>query len=168
MTGVRIATLKEKPAAMRRRPVQSRAYASSQALQEAFVRVLTEEGFEKTTVREVTAVAGVGIGTSYDYFGNMDALAALCIHRRMKALALAARSVAAGQADRRLVAIAHVVADTDALSHTGELKTWVALFRLERQISTPKAFPKQYAAHVEMWRFALAPGPPPPARGRGG
>jgi hypothetical protein len=26
------------------------------------------------------------------YFGNMDALAALCIHRRMKALALAARS----------------------------------------------------------------------------
>ena len=86
---------------MRRRPVQSRAYASSQALQEAFVRVLIEEGFEKTTVREVTAVAGVGIGTFYDYFGNMDALAALCIHRRMKALALAARSVAAEQADTR-------------------------------------------------------------------
>jgi AcrR family transcriptional regulator len=59
---------------MRRRPMQSRAYASSQALQEAFVRVLIEEGFEKTTVREVTAVAGVGIGTFYDYFGNMDAL----------------------------------------------------------------------------------------------
>ena len=55
-TGVRIAALKEKPAAMRRRPVQSRAYASSQALQEAFVRVLIEDGFEKTTVREVTAV----------------------------------------------------------------------------------------------------------------
>src|SRR4030081_4140458 len=92
MRGVRIAASKEKPAAMRRRPVQSRAYASSQALQEAFVRVLSEDGFERTTVREVTAVAGVGIGTFYDYFGNMDALAALCIHRRMKALALAARS----------------------------------------------------------------------------
>src|SRR6266404_1092518 len=149
-TGVRIAALKEKPAAMRRRPVQSRAYASSQALQEAFVRVLIEQGFDKTTIREVTAVAGVGIGTFYDYFGNMDALAALCIHRRMKALGLAARSVAAEQADRRLLAIAHGVADTYALSITGELKTWVALFRLERQISTPKAFHKQYAAHVEI------------------
>jgi len=163
MRGVRIPASKEKPAAMRRRPVQSRAYASSQALQEAFVRVLIEEGFEKTTVREVTAVAGVGIGTFYDYFGNMDALAALCIHRRMKALALAARSVAAEQADRRLLAIAHGVADTYALSITGELKIWVALFRLERQISTPKAFHKQYAAHVEMWRSALARAADPPA-----
>ncbi len=162
-TGVRIAALKEKPAAMRRRPVQSRAYASSQALQEAFVRVLIEQGFDKTTIREVTAVAGVGIGTFYDYFGNMDALAALCIHRRMKALALAARSVAAEQADRRLLAIAHGVAGTYALSITGELKTWVALFRLERQISTPKAFHKQYAAHVEMWRSALARAADPPA-----
>src|ERR1700716_2105416 len=168
MRGVRIAASKEKPAAMRRRPVQSRAYASSQALQEAFVRVLIEEGFEKTTVREVTAVAGVGIGTFYDYFGNMDALAALCIHRRIKALASAARSVAAEQADRRLLAIARSVADTYALSITRELKTWVALFRLERQISTPKAFHKQYAAHVEMWRSALAPAGDPPGRGRGG
>src|SRR5258707_4692665 len=148
MTGVRIAALKEKPAAMRRRPVQSRAYASSQALQEAFVRVLTEEGFEKATVREVTAVAGVGIGTFYDYFGNMDALAALCIHRRMKALALAASSVAAEQADRRLLAIAHGVADTYALSITRELKTWVALFPLERQDSAPEAFYQQYCAHL--------------------
>jgi hypothetical protein len=65
MTGVRIAESKEKPAAVRRRPVQSRAYASSQALQEAFVRVLMEEGFEKTTVREVTAVAGVGTIDAY-------------------------------------------------------------------------------------------------------
>jgi hypothetical protein len=53
MRGVRIPASKEKPAAMRRRPVQSRAYASSQALQEAFVRVLIEEGFEKTTVLEM-------------------------------------------------------------------------------------------------------------------
>lgn len=162
MRGVRIPASKEKPPAMRRRPVQSRAYASSQALQEAFVRVLIEEGFEKTTVREVTAVAGVGIGTFYD-FGNMDALAALCIHRRMKALASAARSVAAEQADRPLLASAHGVADAYALSITGELKTWVALFRLERQISTPKAFHKQYAAHVEMWRSALAQAADPPA-----
>src|SRR5260370_34306802 len=113
MRGVRIAALKEKPAAMRRRPVQSRAYASSQALQEAFVRVLMEEGFEKTTVREVTAVGGGGIRTFYDYFGDMDGLAELCIHLRMKAFALAARSGAAEQTDRRVLAISPVAAETD-------------------------------------------------------
>src|SRR5258708_38425430 len=80
MRGVRIAALKEKPAAMRRRPVQSRAYASSQALQEAFVRVLMEEGFEKTTVREVTAGGGGGNRAVYHFFRNIDAPAALCIH----------------------------------------------------------------------------------------
>src|SRR5258708_29766339 len=106
MRGVRIAASKEKPAAMRRRPVQSRAYASSQALQEAFVRVLIEDGFEKTTVREVTAVARGGIGAFYDYFGDMDALAAPGIQPPIKGFAFAARSVAAGQADKRLLALA--------------------------------------------------------------
>jgi hypothetical protein len=62
----------------------------------------------------------------------------------MKALASAARSVAAEQADRPPLAIAHGVADTYALSITAELKTWVALFRLERQISTPKALPQDF------------------------
>src|SRR5258708_12910434 len=80
MRGVRIAALKEKPAAMRSRPVQSRAYASSQALQEAFVRVLMEEGFEKTTVREVTAGAGGGIGTFFHYFEDMCRLSTLFVH----------------------------------------------------------------------------------------
>src|SRR5258708_38390318 len=75
MTGVRIAALKEKPAAMRRRPVQSRAYASSQALQEAFVRILTEEGFEKTTVREVTAGGRGGIGGVFELLRGMGGLA---------------------------------------------------------------------------------------------
>ncbi len=56
---------------------------------------------------------------------------------------------AANRNPPNMLAIAHVVADTYALSITGELKTGVALFRLERQISTPKAFRKQYAAHVE-------------------
>src|SRR5258708_22638343 len=116
MRGVRIPVSKEKPAAMRRRPVQSRAYASSQALQEAFVRVLIEEGFEKTTVREVTAVAGGGIGTVYDYFGNMDALGELCNHCRMKALAFAASSLWTRPTGIRTLVIAPRPAGLDSLS----------------------------------------------------
>ena len=94
--GVRIAPAQAAtPPAMRRRPRQSRARASSQALQEAFVRVLLDGGCEKTTVREVVAVAGVGVGTFYEYFGNMPALAALVVHQHVKALAQQARAAGA-------------------------------------------------------------------------
>src|SRR5260370_34751952 len=109
MRGVRITVSKEKPAAMRRRPVQSRAYASSQALQEAFVRVLIEDGFEKTTVREVTAVGGGGIGGVFDYFRNIGALAAMGIHSRKKDFSFVATLGAAAAAGQRPVAIGHLL-----------------------------------------------------------
>ena len=69
--GVRVSTPPQDAPQIRRRPRQSRAQASAQALQDAFVRVLLERGYEKTTIREVAAVAGVGVGTFYEYFGNM-------------------------------------------------------------------------------------------------
>ena len=73
--------------ALRRRPRQSRAQASSDALQQAFVQLLLERGYAKATIREIAAVAGVSIGTFYEYFGDKQSLAALCIHRHVLALA---------------------------------------------------------------------------------
>ncbi|MBA4002581.1 MAG: TetR family transcriptional regulator, partial [Delftia sp.] len=84
--GVRVSRQQPQPPKVRRRPLQSRAQATSQALQDAFVRLVIEQGYERTTVREVAAVAGVGLGTFYEYFGNMDTLAAMCIHRQVQAL----------------------------------------------------------------------------------
>jgi AcrR family transcriptional regulator len=49
------------PATSRRRPRQSRALYTSQALQEAFVRLLVEQGFAAITIREIVAVAGTGL-----------------------------------------------------------------------------------------------------------
>ncbi len=57
------------PVALRRRPQQSRARASSEALQDAFVRVLLDRGYAAMTVRELAGVAGVGIGTFYECKG---------------------------------------------------------------------------------------------------
>eukprot|EP01032_Pedospumella_encystans_P032668 gene32668-biopygen26940 len=54
----------------RRRPLQARSWATSLAVQEAFVRVLLERGYDGVTIREVAAVAGVGIGTFYALTAN--------------------------------------------------------------------------------------------------
>ncbi len=59
--------------ALRRRPRQRRAQASSAALQQAFVRVLLERGYAKATIREIAAVAGVSVGTMYKQVSRFEA-----------------------------------------------------------------------------------------------
>lgn len=73
----------------RKKPQQSRSQLTVQALQEAFVRVLVEQGgLDKVRIREVVDVAGVGIGTFYDYFSNLQALAASALAHRSETLSL--------------------------------------------------------------------------------
>lgn len=166
--GVRIAPAQATtPPAMRRRPRQSRAQASSQALQEAFVRVLLDVGWEKTTVREVVAVAGVGVGTFYEYFGNMQALAALVVHQHVKALAQQARAAARRSAGLPLAQVVAMQLQAQAAPVLAHAPLWEQLFALERQVSTRQAFARQYEAWVELWRQALAAaGDPPQCPGR--
>ncbi len=148
--------------AMRRRPRQSRARASSQALQEAFVRVLLDVGWEKTTVREVVAVAGVGVGTFYEYFGNMRALAALAVHQQVKALAQQVRAAARRTAGQPLAQVVAALLDAQLQPVLEQPPLWEQLFALERQVSTRAAFARQYEAWVELWRAALAAAADPP------
>ncbi|MDR8730359.1 TetR/AcrR family transcriptional regulator [Burkholderia pseudomultivorans] len=152
--------------ALRRRPRQSRAQASSEALQQAFVQLLRERGYAKATIREIAAVAGVSVGTFYEYFGDKQSLAALCIHRRV--LAMADRLRAAAQAlrgtPRAELAAALVDLQIDVIGADAPL--WSALFALERQVSPLAAYRRHYDAYVALWRDALAHAadPPPAAR----
>ena len=47
----------------RRKPLQARAWMTSGAIQDAFVLLLVERGYEKTSMRAIADVAGVGLGT---------------------------------------------------------------------------------------------------------
>ena len=153
--GVRIPTPPETRPALRRRPRQPRAQASAQALQDAFVRVLRERGWEKTTIREVAAVAGVGVGTFYDYFGNMRALAAVCIHARVLALAAAGHAAIDAARGQPLAQVVDALLDSQVDGTLNAAADWAALFLVERQVSGVQAFRKHYEAHVAMWQAAL-------------
>jgi AcrR family transcriptional regulator len=56
----------------RKRPVQERSQATVTAILDATIRVLGEDGALTTT--RVAEVAGVSVGTLYQYFGNREAL----------------------------------------------------------------------------------------------
>jgi AcrR family transcriptional regulator len=57
----------------RKRPVQERSQATVTAILDATIRVLREDGPDLTTTR-VAEVAGVSVGTLYQYFPNREAL----------------------------------------------------------------------------------------------
>ncbi|HET8714724.1 MAG TPA: TetR/AcrR family transcriptional regulator [Holophagaceae bacterium] len=68
-----------KPAPIRKSPRQARSQATVEAILTAAARILTKEGFEALTTNRVAAVAGVSVGSLYQYFPNKEALVrALC------------------------------------------------------------------------------------------
>jgi AcrR family transcriptional regulator len=58
----------------RKQPRQARAQATVNAVLEATVQVLEREGLDAATTTRIAEVAGVSIGTLYQYFSHRDAI----------------------------------------------------------------------------------------------
>lgn len=71
----------------RKKPSQDRSRRTVETLLEAATRVLERESLSGFTTNRVAEVAGVGIGSLYQYFPGKDALVAALIARAQSALA---------------------------------------------------------------------------------
>jgi AcrR family transcriptional regulator len=60
---------------------QARSRATVEALIEATARLLVKEGYESTSTNRVAQIAGVSIGSLYQYFPSKEALVAAVIER---------------------------------------------------------------------------------------
>ncbi|MET0794347.1 MAG: TetR/AcrR family transcriptional regulator [Polyangiaceae bacterium] len=60
--------------AARKGPQQQRSKATVGAILDATVRVLEQEGSDAATTSRIAEVAGVSVGTLYQYFANRDAI----------------------------------------------------------------------------------------------
>jgi AcrR family transcriptional regulator len=139
----------------RRKPVQSRSQESSRAVQQAFVRLLDEKPYAQVTIREITMVAGVGLGTFYDYFDSKEALARACVHLRTKAL-LHALSRACPELGAYDLATGIAAAINRQVAIFEEApREWRQHFLLERQKSDLKYYLSAYEAFVEAWRALI-------------
>lgn len=63
----------------RRRPSQSRSQETVQALLEATARVLVEDGYDRASTNRIARVAGVSVGSLYQYYPNKEALIAALV-----------------------------------------------------------------------------------------
>lgn len=59
---------------MRKRPQQQRSRDMVQALIDATGKVIQQAGLDNTTTARIAEVAGVSVGSLYQYFGDKDAL----------------------------------------------------------------------------------------------
>ena len=146
---------------VRRRPRQSRAKLTQEALQESFVRLLHERHVHEITIREITDVAGVGLGTFYEYFSKKEDLVALTIHQHVKSNAKTLKSYA-----QSLMKLSTKLSFEDYLQQIihfqlEQIQTrqflWAQTFLLERQVSNIESYRKSYAMMVQMWQSILEP-----------
>lgn len=140
----------------RRKPSQSRAWMTSGAIQDAFVLLLVERGYEKVSMRDVAAVAGVGLGTLYLYFPGKDSIAAVTVRARLRRLAAIVAAAAAAPGPRTLDETIRAL----ARAHVGTLldrsAEWSALLFLERRISSAPVYRELYKEFVHLFRDGFA------------
>jgi AcrR family transcriptional regulator len=139
----------------RRKPVQSRSWQTSLAIQEAFVQLLGERHYDKVTIRDIVLVAGVALGSFYEYFTSKEELARTCVHFRSKRILktlelckaeVAGRPLAQG-IDMALLALSSMIMREPA--------QWGQHFLLERRHSELLQYRADYEKFTIQWRALL-------------
>jgi AcrR family transcriptional regulator len=97
----------------RKHASQKRSRATVDALVEATARILVKEGFDKASTNRIAEVAGVSVGSLYQYYPSKEALVGAVIDRHNRELMQVVRCALAEVASqpiekavRRLVAVA--------------------------------------------------------------
>lgn len=126
------------------------------ALEQAFVRVLMRHGdFQKIRVREVVELAGVGIGTFYDYFPNLQMLAASATRTRRDMLISSLRQTMVRHADSSLFTLIDAMLDECVQTALQQPKEWAALLVIERQVDDLQGFQDFHLGIQQTWADAF-------------
>jgi AcrR family transcriptional regulator len=95
-----------KPAAtVRKRPKQERSQATVEAILTATTRILTEQGYAQFTTNRVAELAGVSVGSLYQYFPNKEALIVALMEHHTNAMAQLAQQHLEGLEDRSVMGV---------------------------------------------------------------
>lgn len=143
----------------RRKPSQSRAWMTSIAIQDAFVLLLLEKGYEKTSMRDIANVAGVSVGSVYQYFPGKEAVAAMTVRTWVRKLSTALSSavddVVQAEGQRTLSEITRLLAQTQVHTMLEGGGRWRVLSSIERRVSPQLVYNRLYQHNVNLFGKAL-------------
>ena len=69
----------------RKKPLQARSTATVDAIVEATIRILRQAGWAACTTTRISTLAGVSVGSLYQYFPNRNAIAVEIVRQRTRA-----------------------------------------------------------------------------------
>lgn len=72
------------PTTPRKSASQQRSRATVEAMLDATARVLVQEGYDRASTNRIAAVAGVSVGSLYQYFPNKEALVSALVARHSR------------------------------------------------------------------------------------
>nr|WP_223827245.1 TetR/AcrR family transcriptional regulator [Undibacterium oligocarboniphilum] len=139
----------------RRKPVQQRSRLTQGAILDAFVRLLLEKGYARLTMRDIALVAGVGLGTLYEYFPGKKSIAAHCIHGRFKGVGQQMLEWLDGLRGEPAARLIPSLIERLIVLHAERAEEWSALIFLERQLSELDAYAQLYQYIADIWTQAL-------------
>jgi AcrR family transcriptional regulator len=146
----------------RKHAAQARSRATVDALVEATARILVREGYDKASTNRIAEVAGVGIGSLYQYFPGKEALVAAVIDRHNETTMRLVRATLAevaplplAQAVRRLVAMAIQAHRIDPRLHRVLAEQIPRTGRLENVESFNREAHAGFRAYLEAHRDEL-------------
>ena len=143
------------PLKSRRKPVQQRSVMTQAAIIDAFVRLLLEKSYERLTMRDIALVAGVGLGTLYEYFPGKQSIAAHSIQQRFKLAGAQMQACIEARRGLALVELVNAILDQMVALHSQAVEEWSALIFLERKISDPQAYQLLYQQILDVWQQAF-------------
>lgn len=153
--------MSQSPINVRRKPRQSRAKFTQQALLDSAVQLLAEKHHFEITIREMTEIAGVGLGTFYEYFSQKEDVFALIIHQQIKALAQEliehGAQIRSSQPDILITDYVEQLIQIQLKKIQNTQQIWATIFLLERQLSTSEIYQKHYALMCQLWQNLLQP-----------
>ena len=119
------------PISPRKTPRQSRSRDTVETILRAAARVLARDSLEGFNTNRVAEVAGVSVGSVYQYFPNKDSLMAALIERAQMALAENLEAVVANTDGLPLEAALEAVAETVVEQQYGTPRLAAAIDREE-------------------------------------
>jgi AcrR family transcriptional regulator len=148
----------------RKEASQERSRATVDALLDATARILVKEGFDKASTNRIAEVAGVSVGSLYQYFPGKEALVAAVIERHQREITQLARGELAkvasqpiAQGVRTLVAVGIKAHRLDAKLHRVLAEQIPRVGKLEKVATFNRANYALFRAYLESHRAEIRP-----------
>lgn len=136
----------------RREPKQLRAHQTVEAILDAVTRILKKQGIDAVTTNRIAEVAGVSIGSVYQYFPDKRAIYCALLDRHIEQIGRVVESTLAAHADASLKKLLSAMIEAMVEAHAVETELHELLFREAPRQKNEIVFQEQMRG---AWKLAL-------------